>query len=87
MRKGIIIVFCVLGMIVGVALGEYLAALIPALKFLAIGGEIGIQNPIIIDLVFMELTFGFWLKISLCGVICMVIFALIGKEVTKWLKI
>jgi len=87
MRKIVIIIFCVLGMIVGVALGEYLAALTPALKFLSLGGDIGIQNPIVIDLIFMQFTFGFWIKISLCGVICMVIFAFIGKAVASWLKI
>lgn len=86
MRKTIIIVFCILGMIVGVALGEYLSA-IPALKFLSIGGEIGIKSPVVIDLVIMQFTIGFWIKISICGVICMVIFALISKGLTKWLKI
>jgi hypothetical protein len=86
MRKGIIIIFCILGMIVGVALGEYLAT-IPALKFLAIGGEIGVKTPIVIDLVFMQFTLGIWIKISICGVICMVIFACISKMVVSWLKI
>lgn len=87
MRKVVIIIFCVLGMIVGVALGDYLAAAVPALKFLALGGELGIRNPIVIDLVFMQFTLGFWIKISICGVICMVIFACIAKAVTSWLKI
>lgn len=86
MRKTIIIIFCILGMIVGVALGEYLAT-IPALKFLSLGGEIGIKNPIVIDLLFMQFTFGIWIKVSICGVICMVIFAFIAKAVTSWLKI
>lgn len=86
MRKTIIVIFCILGMIVGVALGEYLAS-IPALKFLSIGGEIGIKNPIVIDFLFMQFTFGIWIKVSLCGVICMVIFACISKMVVSWLKI
>ena len=86
MRKTLIIIFCILGMIVGVALGEYLAY-IPALKFLSIGGEIGIKSPVVIDLVFMQFTIGFWIKISICGVICMVIFAFIAKALTGWLKI
>ena len=86
MRKTIIIIFCVLGMLVGVALGEYLST-IPALKFLSIGGEIGIKNPVIIDLLFMQFTLGIWLKISICGVLCMVIFAFIAKGVVSWLKI
>ena len=73
-------------MLVGVALGEYLST-IPALKFLSIGGEIGIKNPVIIDLVFMKFTLGIWLKISICGVLCMVIFAFIAKGLVSWLKI
>ena len=86
MRKIVIITFCILGMIVGVALGEYLSV-IPALKFLSLGGEIGIQKPIVIDLAFMQFTLGIWIKINICGVICMVIFACIAKAVTGWLKI
>lgn len=86
MRKIIIIIFCILGMLVGVTLGEYLSA-IPALRFLSIGGEIGIKNPMVIDLVFMQFTLGVWLKISICGVICMVIFAFVSKALVSWLKI
>lgn len=86
MRKVIIIVFCILGMIVGVALGEYLSS-VPALKFLSIGGEIGFKTPVVLDLVFMQLTLGIWLKVSICGLICMVIFACISKMVVGWLKI
>lgn len=86
MRKTIIVIFCILGMLVGVVLGEYLST-IPTLKFISIGGEIGIKNPVVIDLVFMQLTLGLWLKINICGVICMVISAFLAKVLTSWLKI
>lgn len=87
MKRTIIIVCCILGMIVGVTLGEYLAALTPALKFLALGGQIGVKTPFVVDLLFMQFTFGLWLKVNICGVICMVIFACISKVILGWLKI
>ena len=86
MKKAIIIIFGILGMIVGVALGEMTTS-IQALSWLSIGGEIGLKTPLTIDLSFIQLTFGFWGKISICGVLCMVAFAFISKKVLDWLKI
>ncbi|MEG0873254.1 MAG: DUF4321 domain-containing protein [Clostridia bacterium] len=86
MKKSIIVLFGVLGMIMGVALGE-IAKSIEWLKWLAIGGEIGFKTPITLDLSFIQFTLGFWCKVSICGVICLVAFAFIAKKVTDWLKI
>ncbi len=86
MKKVIIVIFCILGMIVGMALADATAG-ISVLRWLSIGGEIGIKNPIVIDLSFLQFTIGFWLKISIGGVLGMVVFGLLSKVVLDWLKI
>ena len=86
MRKVIVIVCAVLGMIVGVAIGEATAS-ISYLKWLSIGGEIGFSNPIVLDLSFLKLTFGIWCKISVGGVIFLLIFAAISRWITRLLKL
>lgn len=86
MKKTIVIIFGIVGMILGVALGEMTTA-IPALNWLAIGGEIGFKTPVTVDLDFIQFTFGLWGKISICGVLCMVALAFISKKVVDWLKL
>lgn len=86
MRKVIIVVFCILGMIVGVAIGESLTG-VEMLKWLSIGGEFGIKPAMSIDLGFLSFSFGIWCKISIAGVLGMVVFAVISKYLTKWLKV
>lgn len=86
MRKVIIIVFCVLGMIVGIALGEAVSG-IGALSWLSIGGQIGLKAPLTVDLSFLQFTIGIWCKVSIGGVIGMVLFAFLGKLVTGWIKV
>lgn len=86
MKRVIVIICAILGMIVGVAIGEATSG-ISYLNWLSIGGDIGFQNPIVIDLSFLKLTFGIWCKISVGGVIFMLIFAFIAKWITRWLKL
>ena len=85
MRKAIIIILCALGMIVGVIVGEQMAA--TCLNWLSIGGNIGLEDPLLLDLGVIELTLGFWCRINIGGVIGLVIFALLSKWITSWLKI
>lgn len=86
MRKVIIIIFCVLGMIVGIALGEAVSSL-GALSWLSIGGQIGLKTPLTVDLSFLQFTIGIWCKVSIGGVIGMVLFAFLGKLITGWIKV
>ena len=58
-----------------------------ALNWLSIGGNIGLENPLLLDLGVIELTLGFWCRINIGGVIGLVIFALLSKWITSWLKI
>ncbi len=86
MKRIIVIICAILGMIVGVAIGEAVAG-ISYLKWLSIGGEIGFVDPIVLNLSFLKLTFGIWCKISVGGVIFMIIFALVAQWVVRWLKV
>ena len=86
MRKVFLIVFIVLGGVLGCALGDYFST-IKALKFLGLGAEIGFVNPLTLDLSFVTLTLGFTCKINIAGIICLLLFALLGKKVVGWLKI
>lgn len=86
MKKIFIIIFVVLGGVIGCALGN-LCINIDALKWLAIGGEVGFKNPLLIDLSFLQLTFGIWCKINIAGILCLILFAFISDKVFKWLKV
>lgn len=85
MRKAIIIILCALGMIVGVIVGQQMAE--TSLDWLSIGGNIGLEDPLLLDLGVIELTLGFWCRINIGGVIGLVLFALLSKWITSWLKI
>ena len=86
MKKVIVIICAILGMIVGVAIGEATTG-ISYLNWLSIGGAFGLQNPVTIDLSFIQFTIGFWCKVSVCGVVFMIIFAFLSKKILDWLKI
>lgn len=86
MRKAVIIILCALGLIVGVVVGEQLATT-SGLSWLAIGSPIGFQEPLILDLGMLTLTFGFWCKINVAGVFGLVLFAVLAKWLVSWLKI
>lgn len=86
MKKVLIVVFCILGMIVGMALGQ-MASGVSFLQWLSWGGEFGIQNPMTINLGFLQLTIGFWCKINVAGVIGMVALAFLSKKIFDWLKL
>lgn len=86
MKRLIVIVFAILGMIVGVSFGATTVGM-NGLNWLSIGGEIGVKTPIVLDLGFLQFTVGFWCKINIAGVLFMVVFALVSKKVLDWLKI
>ena len=86
MKKAVVIICAILGMIVGVAVGESLKG-IHALSWLSIGGAFGLQNPVTVDLSFIQFTVGFWCKVSICGVIFLILFAFLSKKILDWLRI
>lgn len=86
MKRAIIIIFCILGMVVGLAVGEAFAS-VSYLSWLNFGGEIGIKTPVVVDLAFLQFTIGFWIKVTVGGMIGMVLFGLLSRVVVDWLRI
>lgn len=86
MKKTIVVICAILGMIVGVAVGDAFSG-VQYLSWLSLGGSIGLQNPVTIDISFMQFTIGFWCKVSVCGVIFLALFAFLSKKILDWLKI
>lgn len=80
------IIFIILGGIVGSGIGGALSN-VDALNWLSFGAEVGSKSPIILDLSFVQLTFGIWCKINVAGVLCLLIFAFLSNKVIKWIKI
>lgn len=86
MRKIFMIIFVVLGGVLGCALGEYCLGF-SALKFLGIGAQIGFVNPLTLDFSFLSLTLGFTCKINVAGILFLILFAFLARKVASWLKI
>lgn len=86
MKKIFIIIFVVLGGILGCALGDYLST-VKGLSFLGIGGQIGFVNPLTVDFSFITFTLGFTCKINIAGILCIILFAVLARKVVDWLKI
>ncbi len=69
-------------MLVGVVLGGFigiLAAKVPWLSWLSYGQSFGLENPIILDLGLLVLTFGLNIKITIAGIIGVVISVIIYR--------
>lgn len=85
MKKIFTTIFIISGGIIGCGIGN-ICADITTLKWLSFGGEIGFKDPVLIDLSFLQLTFGIWCKINIAGILCLILFAFISNRVYKWLK-
>ena len=82
MKNFLRIMILFMGIVLGIYLGE-LALQIPALKFLAFGKNIGLTNPLKLDLGFINLTIGFMCKLNLAGILGFVIALFIIKKTVK----
>lgn len=68
------------GIILGGYLGE-LAISVPALKFLAVGKELGLSSPLIVDLDVLKFTLGFTVKFNIAGILGFIIALIVIKKV------
>ena len=74
----------ILTLCAGIILGGYLGELalnVPALKFLAVGKELGLTNPLVLDLDIIKLTLGFTIKLNVAGILGFIIALIIIKKV------
>ncbi|MFC1728705.1 DUF4321 domain-containing protein [candidate division KSB1 bacterium] len=68
----LVVVYLVLGAVIGSFLGEFVAWLLPAgvvKDFFLLGVEVGIDNPVMLNLRIITVTFGFSVKFNIAGLI------------------
>jgi len=82
MKTFIKIMVIFMGIVLGSYLGE-LALQVSWLKFLSYGKELGLSNPITLDLGFLELTFGFLCKLNLASIIGFIVALFFVRKVVK----
>ncbi len=76
----ILIVFLLAGLVIGGLLGK-LAAGVPWLWWISYEQEFGLQNPIVLDLSVIKLTFGLMFKINVASIIGMILSIFIYKKI------
>lgn len=76
----ILLIFILSGLVVGGLLGE-LAAKVDWLWWLSYGQSFGLENPIVLDLNVVKITFALMFKISISSIIGMVLAIFIYKKI------
>lgn len=64
----ILLIFMLSGLVIGGLLGD-LAASVEGLWWLAFGQEFGLENPVILNLSILKITFGLMIKINISSII------------------
>lgn len=82
MRNFFKVMIVFMGIVLGIYLGE-LALEVSWLKFLAFGKDIGLTNPVTLDLGFISITLGFMCKLNLAGILGFVIALFVIKKAVK----
>lgn len=76
----ILLVFLLAGLVVGGLLGK-LAADVPWLWWLSYEQQFGLENPLVLDLNVIKLTFGLMFKINVASIIGMILAIFIYKKI------
>lgn len=76
----ILLVFLLAGLVVGGLLGK-LAADVPWLWWLSYEQQFGLENPLVLDLSVIKLTFGLMFKINVASIIGMILAIFIYKKI------
>lgn len=76
----VLLVFILSGLVIGGLLGK-LASTVPALWWLSYEQGFGLENPIVLDLNILKLTFGLMLKINVASIIGMILAIFIYKKI------
>lgn len=82
MKTFIKIMVIFMGIVLGSYLGE-LALQVSWLKFLSYGKELGLTEPVTLDLGFIKLTFGFLCKLNLASILGFIISLFVVRKVVK----
>lgn len=82
MKSFIRIMIIFMGIVLGSYLGE-LALQVPFLKFLSYGKELGLTEPLVLNLGFINVTFGFMCKLNLASILGFVVSLFLVRKVVK----
>ena len=75
----ILIIFILCGLVIGGLIGE-LTKNVSWLNFLSYGQSFGLTNPVTLDLGVMQLTLGLMFKITIAGILGMILSILLYKK-------
>ena len=75
----ILLVFILCGIVIGGLLGE-LAKNVSWLSWLGFGQSFGLQNPVVLNLGVLTITFAFMITINIASIICIAIAIFIYKK-------
>ena len=78
--KWVAILFILSGLVIGVLLGD-LAANIDWLWWLSFGEQFGLEEPLVLDLKVLTITFALMIKINIASIIGVIIALLIYRKV------
>lgn len=76
----VLLVFILSGLVIGGLLGR-LASSVPWLWWLSFEQEFGLENPLVLDLSILKLTFGLMFKINVASIIGMILAVFIYKKI------
>ena len=76
----VLLVFILSGLVIGGLLGR-LASSVPWLWWISFEQEFGLENPIVLDLSILKLTFGLMFKINVASIIGMILAVFIYKKI------
>ena len=76
----VLLVFILSGLVIGGLLGR-LASSVPWLWWISFEQEFGLENPIVLDLSILKLTFGLMFKINVASIIGMILAVFINKKI------
>lgn len=76
----VLLVFILSGLVIGGLLGK-LASSVPWLWWLSFEQEFGLENPLVLDLSILKLTFGLMFKINVASIIGMILAVFIYKKI------
>lgn len=76
----VLIVFILAGLVIGGLIGK-LASGVPSLWWLSYSQSFGLENPLVLDLSIIKLTFGLMININVASIIGMVLAILIYKKI------
>ncbi|MBR3002494.1 MAG: DUF4321 domain-containing protein [Clostridia bacterium] len=76
----LVLIFILSGLVIGGLLGD-IASNFSGLSWLAFGQEFGLENPLVLNLSILSITFAFMIKINIASIVGMAIAILIYKKV------